>query len=189
MCSETDKKLEAKLRANWNTCICNECKEGRSQIIAKHRQQVCAECPILISGMEACGKCERSETIRRFEACFVRIAKAVGLVTPLELIAKAENNEENYAEILARHIEQTCGAERDKEDAKQDIMDLLFEYESGLDCSGMDSEATYFLAWRELLKCDKITVEDVLIRVRDRYADNNADIVAKFEAVAGKGEG
>ena len=45
-------------------------------------------------------------TIDRFEKCFVRIAKAHGLTTPLELIAMAENNEENYAEILARYIEQ-----------------------------------------------------------------------------------
>jgi len=42
----------------------------------------------------------------RMGKCFERIAKAVGLTTPLELIAEAENNDENYAEILARHIER-----------------------------------------------------------------------------------
>ena len=46
-----------------------------------------------------------SATIDRFEKCFVRIAKAHGL-TPLCLMAMAANNEESYAEILARYIEQ-----------------------------------------------------------------------------------
>jgi len=45
-------------------------------------------------------------TIDRFEKCFVRIAKAHGLTTPLELIAMGQDNEENYAEILARYIEK-----------------------------------------------------------------------------------
>lgn len=44
---------------------------------------------------------------KRYEAAFVRIAKAHGIDSPLVLMAMAENNEENYAEILARHIEQS----------------------------------------------------------------------------------
>jgi len=48
-------------------------------------------------------------TIHSFEKCFVRIAKAYGL-TPLILTAMAENNEESYAEILAKHIEQQMSA-------------------------------------------------------------------------------
>ncbi|KKM68131.1 hypothetical protein LCGC14_1463960 [marine sediment metagenome] len=50
------------------------------------------------------GLSELLGTIDRFEKCFVRIAKAYGL-TPLVLIAMAENNEENYADILTRYIE------------------------------------------------------------------------------------
>jgi len=47
-----------------------------------------------------------AEIIKSFEKCFVRIAKAHGLTEPLELIVMAENNEENYAEILAKYIER-----------------------------------------------------------------------------------
>ena len=46
------------------------------------------------------------ETNSRFQKCFVRIAEAFGLTTPLELIANAVDDEENYAEILARMIEE-----------------------------------------------------------------------------------
>lgn len=50
------------------------------------------------------------EANQRFEAVFVRIAKAHGIDSPLILIAMAENDEENYAEILARYIEKTMVA-------------------------------------------------------------------------------
>ena len=43
--------------------------------------------------------------IIRHEKCFVRIARAVGITTPLELIAMAKNDEETYAEILTRYVE------------------------------------------------------------------------------------
>jgi len=48
---------------------------------------------------------ELRETITRHEAVFVRIGEAFD-ITPLILIANAENNEENYAEILARMVEK-----------------------------------------------------------------------------------
>lgn len=47
------------------------------------------------------------DTKKRYEAVFIRIAKAHGIDSPLVLIAMAENNDENYAEILARHIEKS----------------------------------------------------------------------------------
>lgn len=46
---------------------------------------------------------------KRYAAAFVRIAKAHGIDSPLVLMAMAENDEENYAEILARHIEKSHG--------------------------------------------------------------------------------
>ena len=49
---------------------------------------------------------------KRYEASFVRIAKAHGIASPLVLIAMAKNNEENYAEILASHIEQAMANEQ-----------------------------------------------------------------------------
>jgi hypothetical protein len=52
-----------------------------------------------------CENAETKEANRRFEAAFVRIARAHGIDSPLILISMAENNDENYAEILARHIE------------------------------------------------------------------------------------
>lgn len=56
------------------------------------------------------------ECKKRYEACFVRIAKAYGIESPLALIAMAENDDENFAEILTRHIEscqrKTGGARR-----------------------------------------------------------------------------
>jgi hypothetical protein len=45
------------------------------------------------------------ESEERFSKCFERIARAVGITSPLVLLAMAESDEENYAEILARHIE------------------------------------------------------------------------------------
>jgi len=45
------------------------------------------------------------ESELRFSKCFERIARAVGITSPLVLMAMAESDEENYAEILARHIE------------------------------------------------------------------------------------
>lgn len=41
----------------------------------------------------------------RYAAVFQRIAKSAGIESPLELIAKAENDEQNYAEILAGCVE------------------------------------------------------------------------------------
>jgi len=45
------------------------------------------------------------ESELRFSKCFERIARAVGIKSPLVLMTMAESDEENYAEILARHIE------------------------------------------------------------------------------------
>ena len=45
------------------------------------------------------------ESELRFSKCFERIARAVGIKSPLVLMAMAESDEENYAEILARHIQ------------------------------------------------------------------------------------
>ncbi len=45
------------------------------------------------------------ESEQRFSKCFERIARAVGIKSPLVLMTMAESDEENYAEILARHIE------------------------------------------------------------------------------------
>jgi hypothetical protein len=42
----------------------------------------------------------------RFEKAFVRIAKAHGINSPLVLIGMAQNDEENFAEILARRVEE-----------------------------------------------------------------------------------
>lgn len=47
------------------------------------------------------------ENINRMNKAFARIAKAHGIHHALVLWAMAENDNENYAEILARHIEQT----------------------------------------------------------------------------------
>jgi hypothetical protein len=53
---------------------------------------------------------ELREAKKRYEAVFVRIAKAYDIESPLILISMAENNEENYAEILARYIEKIKSA-------------------------------------------------------------------------------
>lgn len=45
------------------------------------------------------------ESEQRFSKCFERIARAVGITSPLVLMSMAKSAEENYAEILARHIE------------------------------------------------------------------------------------
>lgn len=45
------------------------------------------------------------ESEQRYAKCFERIARAVGIDSPLVLMSMAESDEENYAEILARHIE------------------------------------------------------------------------------------
>ena len=50
---------------------------------------------------------QETADLKRLYKAFERIAKAHGLTTPLELIAMAKDNEENYAEILARWIEET----------------------------------------------------------------------------------
>lgn len=47
------------------------------------------------------------ETKKRYEAAFVRIAKAHGINSQLVLMAMSEGCEENCAEILARHIEES----------------------------------------------------------------------------------
>lgn len=43
---------------------------------------------------------------KRFSECFERIARAIGIDTPLILIANAQNDDENYAEILTRIVEE-----------------------------------------------------------------------------------
>jgi len=42
----------------------------------------------------------------RLYKSFERIARAHGITTPLQLIGMAQDNDENYAEVLARHVEQ-----------------------------------------------------------------------------------
>jgi hypothetical protein len=56
-----------------------------------------------------------NNAIARFEKCLVRIAEAHGLDTPWQLMVTAKNNEENYAELLARYIEEQLGRNDDKE--------------------------------------------------------------------------
>ena len=46
------------------------------------------------------------ESDRRIAAVLERIAKAHGILDPHQLIGMAENDDENYAEILARHVEK-----------------------------------------------------------------------------------
>jgi hypothetical protein len=43
-----------------------------------------------------------------------RIARAHGITTPLVLVGMAENNDENYAEILARYIEKKMAKHADR---------------------------------------------------------------------------
>jgi hypothetical protein len=49
---------------------------------------------------------DRTETLERYETCFSRIAQAIGIETPLQITAEAENDEENTAEILTRMVEK-----------------------------------------------------------------------------------
>ena len=50
---------------------------------------------------------QENANLKRLYKAFERIANAHGITTPLELIAMAKDNDENYAEILARWIEET----------------------------------------------------------------------------------
>lgn len=43
---------------------------------------------------------------KRYEKCFERIAIAYNIDSPLILVAMAKNDDENYAEILARFVEE-----------------------------------------------------------------------------------
>lgn len=52
--------------------------------------------------------------LKRYEKCFERIAIAYGIASPWVLVGMAQNDEENYAEILARFVEQ----QQDKANAK-----------------------------------------------------------------------
>ena len=52
------------------------------------------------------------ESDRRIAAVLERIAKAHGIADPHQLIGMAENDEENYAEILARHVETQMKGDR-----------------------------------------------------------------------------
>jgi hypothetical protein len=45
-----------------------------------------------------------TETLEFYKKSMKRIANAVGIETPLQLIALAENNEENYVDLLLKHI-------------------------------------------------------------------------------------
>ena len=49
---------------------------------------------------------DKETYIKRLEKCLTRIAVAHGIKTPLELTAMAKNDDENYAEILARYVEK-----------------------------------------------------------------------------------
>ena len=49
---------------------------------------------------------DREKYIKRLEKCLTRIAIAHGIKTTLQLIAMAENDDENYAELLARYVEK-----------------------------------------------------------------------------------
>jgi hypothetical protein len=46
-----------------------------------------------------------AEAEKRYAAAFVRIAQAHGITSPMQLIGRAVDDNENYAEILARVIE------------------------------------------------------------------------------------
>ena len=52
---------------------------------------------------EALEKARQSR--KRYEACFTRIAEAMGVSGGLEISANAQNDEENSAEILTRMLE------------------------------------------------------------------------------------
>ena len=54
-------------------------------------------------------KARLDSTHERYAEVFRRIAKAIGIESPIELIAQAKNNEQNYAEILADIIERMKG--------------------------------------------------------------------------------
>jgi len=51
---------------------------------------------------------ELEETKEGFSKCFRRIAKAVGVETPLQLTAMAENDDESFAELLAKFVEKAA---------------------------------------------------------------------------------
>ena len=59
---------------------------------------------------------ELKATIDRYEDVFRRIAESVGVSTPLQLIAMAENDDDNYAELLATFIE--CKEKSESEPSK-----------------------------------------------------------------------
>jgi hypothetical protein len=48
----------------------------------------------------------QAESLDRFQKCFLRIAIAFGIDSPFILIGLSENDDENYAEVLARFIEK-----------------------------------------------------------------------------------
>jgi hypothetical protein len=59
------------------------------------------------------------------------------------------------------------------------MKDLLFKYASGLNTAG-SSEAGFFDDWLEALGKGEMTEQEIMVRIKNRYSENNYDVVQEF---------
>ena len=90
---------------------CNEleinCAEAEWLCMADHEELVEKIMKMEKAGRELLNHAKKAETtISRFNDCFSRIAKHLGVKSELELIALAEDNEQMTAELLVEWVEQ-----------------------------------------------------------------------------------
>ena len=67
------------------------------------------------------------------------------------------------------------------------FLDLLCDYESGLDTAG-SHEAMYFEGWIDDLNKGRLSPMQVFREIEDRYNAHNKDVVEEFRAVIDVGD-
>lgn len=82
----------------------NDCKVTGHRNLDNAEISHCKRCKTPIVKEPSCS--ELREEIRNLESSLIRIAEAHGVNSPLVLIAMAENDEETYADLLAKYIER-----------------------------------------------------------------------------------